>query len=145
MGGRNADEILNAIVEATRPVDGTQDTEAARAAIREALSDLLTRYPDADLLNLGADQRNFVIERYVALDVFQRFQLDVGSAIISNAPNATTALSRMKQVRDYIRETVAAAFRKLHGIGRRVSAGGVSQLVREALIETFQVFEEYVT
>lgn len=145
MTGRTADEVMNAIVEATRPVDGTQDAEAARVAIREALSNLLTRFPEADLLNLDTDQRNFVIERYVALDVFQRFQLDVGRTIIGNAPSATTALSRLKQVRDYIKETVAAAFRKLHETGRRITAGGMSQVVRDALAETFQVFEEYLT
>lgn len=144
LAGRSADEIMDAVVEAVRPVDGTQDAEASRAAIRDALSELLTRFPDADLLNLTPEQREFAIERFTAHDVFRRFDLDVGQTIREKAPSATTALSRLKQARDYVKETVAAAFRKLREAGRTLTVGQISQVVREALRETFEVFEGYV-
>jgi hypothetical protein len=134
---------MDAVVEAVRPIDGTQDAEAARAAIKDALSDLLTRFPEADLLNLDAEQRGFAIERYTALDVFRRFELDVGKTIIEKAPTAVTALSRLKQVRDYVKEAVAASFRRLREAGRAITAGRVSQVVQDALAETFHVFEGY--
>lgn len=143
LAGRSADAVMDAVVEAVRPVDGTQDAEAARAAIRDALSELLTRYPDADLLNLDPEQRDFAIERYTALDVFRRFDLDVGQTIRDKAPNASAGLARLKQARDYVKETVAAAFRQLRAAGRAMTAGRVSQIVRDALRETFQVFEGY--
>ena len=143
LAGRSADEIMDAVVEAVRPVDGTQDAEASRAAIRDALSELLTRFPDADLLNLGAEQREFTIERFTAHDVFRRFDLDVGQKIREKAPSATTALSRLKQARDYVKETVAASFRKLRDAGRTLTAGRISEVVRDALRETFEVFEGY--
>ena len=77
LAGRSVNEVMDAVVEAVRPVDGTQDAEAERAAIRDALSELLTRFPEADLLNLDPDQRGFAIERFTAIDVFRRFELDV--------------------------------------------------------------------
>jgi len=46
LAGRSVNEVMDAVVEAVRPVDGTQDAEAERAAIRDALSELLTRFPD---------------------------------------------------------------------------------------------------
>ena len=49
LAGRSVSEVMDAVVEAVRPVDGTQDAEAERAAIRDALSELLTRFPEADL------------------------------------------------------------------------------------------------
>lgn len=143
LAGRSADEIMDAVVEAVRPVDGTQDAEAARAAIRDALSELLTRFPDADLLNLTPEQREMAIERFTAHDVFRRFDLDVGQTIREKAPSATTGLSRLKQARDYVKETVAAAFRKLREAGRVLTAGRISEVVRAALRETFEVFEGY--
>jgi len=143
LAGRSADEIMDAVVEAVRPVDGTQDAEAARAAIRDALSELLTRFPDADLLNLTPEQRELAIERFTAHDVFRRFDLDVGQTIREKAPSATTALSRLKQARDYVKETVAAAFRRLREAGRTLTAGRISEVVRSALRETFEVFEGY--
>jgi hypothetical protein len=134
---------MDAVVEAVRPVDGTQDSEAQRAAIRDSLSELLTRFPDADLLNLDADQRDFAIERFTAFDVFRRFELDIGMTIVEKAPSAAAALSRLKEVRDYIKESVSAAFRKLRDAGKKFTADRVSGVVRDALQETFEVFEGY--
>ncbi|OJW21256.1 MAG: hypothetical protein BGO51_16860 [Rhodospirillales bacterium 69-11] len=143
LAGRSVNEVMDAVVEAVRPVDGTQDAEAERAAIRDALSELLTRFPEADLLNLDPDQRGFAIERFTAIDVFRRFELDVGKAIVEKAPSAAAALARLKQVRDYVKQTVAASFRKLREAGRMLTAGRIGQVVRDALKDTFDVFEGY--
>jgi hypothetical protein len=143
LAGRSAKELMDVIVEAVRPVDGTQDAEAARPAIRDALSELLTQFPEADLLKLNAKERDFAVERYTAIDVFRRFQLDVGKTIQESAPTATTALSRLKQIRNYIKETVAASFRKLRSAGNAVTTGRVGQVVRDALRDALKVFEDY--
>lgn len=144
LGGRTASEIMDAVVEAVRPIDGTQDAEASRQAIRDALSELLTRFPDADLLSLSEDQRVFAIERYVGLDVYNRFRLDVGQVVQDKAPTAASALARLKEVKDYIKETVSAAFRKVSAAGHALNARRITQMVVAALSETFRVFEDYV-
>jgi hypothetical protein len=144
MAGRSAREIIDAVVEAVRPADGTQDAETQRSAIQGALSELLTLFPDADLLNLSEQQREFAIERFVALDVFGRFRLDVGKALQDKAPNAKAAVARFKDVRDYIKETVAAAFRTLRNAGKRINTARVNDFIRSALVESFQVFEAYI-
>ncbi|MCX7318198.1 MAG: hypothetical protein NT113_01395 [Hyphomicrobiales bacterium] len=141
--GRSAQEVMDAVVEAVRPTDGTQDAEAARAAIRDALSELLTQYPEADLLNLDSDQRDLVIERYTAIDVFRRFELDVGVAINEKSPTATVALARLKDARDYVKEIVGAEFRKLRDAGKRSTVDRINHVVREAVKETCIVFEGY--
>lgn len=143
LAGRSAREVMDAVVEAVRPADGTQDAEASRTAIKDALSELLTMFPDADLLNLTEEQRETAVERFVAIDVYQRAMLDIGKAIQTKAPTATVGLARLKEVKEYIKQTVAAAFRKLRGNGQRVTTGRVNQVVRAALEETFRVFEEY--
>jgi hypothetical protein len=86
LASRNAQEMMDAVVEAVRPLDGTQDAEAERAAIRDALSELLTWFPDVDPLNLDAEQRAFVIERFTAIDVFRRFELDVARRSLRRHP-----------------------------------------------------------
>jgi hypothetical protein len=143
LAGRSAREVMDAIVEAVRPSDGTQDAEASRAAIKNALSELLTMFPDADLFNLTEDQRGTAIELFVALDVCQRAMLDIGKAIQGKALTALVGLSRLKEVKEYVKQTVAVAFRKLHSAGHRVTTGRVNEVVRAALEETFKVFEEY--
>ena len=141
--GESADDVMDAVVEAVRPVDGTQDAEVERCAIRDALADLLSDYPDAELAVLEADQRALVIERFTARCVFGRFDLDVGPTIQNRAPNATAALARLKEARDYVDQAVAASFRSLYSFGRSLDSGRVAQIVHDALQETFEVFEAY--
>jgi len=136
---------MDALVEAVRPIDGTQDTEASRYAINDALSDVLSRYPDADLLNLDEEQRLFAIERYISLDVFNRFALDVGKHLRENAPGVAAELARFREVKNYIRETVAAAFRKARGAAQALDARRIGGIVSASLQETFEVFEGYLS
>ena len=144
LAGRSADEVMDAVVEAVRPIDGTQDTEASRHAIRTALSELLNRFQGADLLNLSEDQRLFAIERYLALDVYNRLRLDVGKAVQDKVVSVAAALSRMRQIRDYVRESIAAHFRALRTAGETLNASRIAHMGAQALREAFEVFEEYV-
>ena len=141
LAGRTASEIMDAVVEAVGPADGTQDAEASRKSIRDCLSEILERYPDANLLELSEEQRVFAVEGYVALDVFQRYALDLGKTIQDKAASPSAALSRLKEVKEYIRETVSASFRKLKTAGQNLSAGRIAQIVQGALLDAFQVFE----
>lgn len=142
--GKSASEVMDALVEAVRPVDGTQDAEAERASIRGSLSDVLVRYPDADLLNLSVEQRTFAIERFTAMDVFHRFELDLGKTIQEKAKSASIAVRRLKEIKDYIKECVSASFRKIAASSARLTTGRISQMVTQALQDTFEVFEGYV-
>lgn len=139
--GRSAREVIDAVIDAVRPVDGTQDAEASREAINEALSDLLERFPDADLLALSEEQRALVIETYTAEDVFRRLQLDLAKHIHEKSPTVADALSRLAQIRDYVREVVSAAFKKLRESGVQLQNGHIASVVRSALAAALEVFE----
>lgn len=142
--GKSAEEIVDAVVEAARPQDGTLDAEASREAIRNALSDLLGQHSDVDLLNLTDSQREFVIERFASHDVYRRFVLDVGKHLIDKAPNATIGLARLKQARNYIRQTIAESFRLLREGGQSLTTANVRTTVANALANSLSVFEGYL-
>ncbi len=142
--GKSADDVIGAIIEATRPLDGTQDAESSRASINDALVDLLEKHPEVDLLNLDNDKKEFVIEKFVACDIFRRFILDVGGAISSKAANASVASQRLKEARDYIRETVAASFKQIRSSGKRIGQANINAIARDLLEDSFRVFEEYI-
>jgi hypothetical protein len=63
-------------------------------------------------------------------------------AIQRNAPSLSEALARLKEVKDYIKETVAAALKKV-GTPASLTARAVAKLADSALRETFTVFESY--
>ncbi len=144
LAGQTAKEIIYAIADRVRPVDGTLDAEAEKKSILDALSELLTRFPGADLLDLDAEQRDYVIKRFTSINVFQLFELDLGKTIQDKAPNASKALERLKEVKDYIRQSVDMSFHRLRATGGIVKSGRIVRLVRDVLKETFEVFESYV-
>lgn len=143
LAGKTAYEVMDAVVESIRPVDGTQDAEASRASIKDALSEVLTAYPDADLTLLNQEQKELAIESYVYGDVFRRIDLDLGAHIREKAPDTKSAMSRMKDIKDYVKETVAASFRKLKEAGNEFTGNQVTQIVQRAIQETCVIFEEY--
>jgi hypothetical protein len=142
--GRSAQEIIDAVIEAVGPVNGTLDGESSRESRKEAFSELLNRYQNANLFLLSDEERFCVIEQFIASDVFHRFDLDVGKAILNKAPNPIIGLSRRKQIRNYIKQEVARAFRQMHKDGLRPSAGRISGIVRNALERVFRIFEGFV-
>lgn len=143
LAGRTAREVMDRVVDAVCAINGTLDAEASRASVADALADLLDKFPETNLLEPTEEQRAFAIERYVAIDVFRRFVLDLGKAIQDAAPSATTAVARLKEVKDYIKETVAASFRKARQSGATLVAGQSGRVVSAALVEALQVFEHY--
>jgi hypothetical protein len=142
--GRSVDEIVSAVVEAVRPTDGTLDGDADRNAIKDALSQLLEQFPDADMLNLDNAQRELVVERFVAVDIFNRLCLDVWKAVQDKAPSPSAALSRLRTIKDYIRETVASTFRRIRAASETLTARRVSAIVRQTIQETYQIFEDFI-
>lgn len=144
LAGRSAKGIMDAIVDAVREVDGTQDAEANRASISDALTEVLARYPEADLINLDTEQRDFAIEQFVAIDVFRRIDLDVGHTVRDKASDMLTGLSRLKEIKNYVCETVFAAFRNLRIRGISFTSANIMDVTQRAIYDTFTVFEEYI-
>ena len=140
--GKTADEISDAIIEAVRPIDGNLDSEASRDSMKNAFSEILEKDENIDFLNLSSEQKNFIIERFVAGDVYKRFELDLGKDIIKNAPSPSVALSRLKEVKDYIRETVSSSFKKII-TNNTPSIRSIVSVVKVALEDALHVFESY--
>ena len=135
--------IVTALVEILRPIDGTQDAEAERKSLAEAFSEFLRQFPNADILNLTNAQRMDIVSRYVSLDVYRRFFLDVGKTIIDRAPTIATGVARVREAKEYIVETVKAAFGKLVTDAGTLTSQRVVSLVTTTLKDSIEVFQSY--
>lgn len=144
LSGLSAREVIDAIVEFVSPSDGSQDAESSQHAIAAALSDLLADQPDVDLGALTSEEIAWVVERHLVYEIHYRVQLDVGKSVIDNAPSPATAMRRLDEIRDYIQETVASAFRERRSNGSPLTNAEATKLANSVLEDTFAVFEEYV-
>lgn len=144
LAGRTVNEVMDVIMEAIRPIDGTQDSEANRQAIDYATADLLTQFPNVDMTTLTAVQIELLIERYVAYDLCLRVELDVGSKIEINAPDPSTAVTRLEDMKEFIVAEVHTTFQAQRGRGERLQRGRVGLFVTSTLKEILRIFEEYL-
>lgn len=144
LSSRTATALIAAIIDSVRSVDGTLDSESNRVAMADSLADLYAQSPEVDVTALPEADRLFLIERFLAYDVYYRLMLDIGMAIQQKAPSIAEEMTRKKEIRDYVRETISARFRDLRSSLSVLSEMSISRVASGAMRATFQVFEDYI-
>lgn len=140
LAGLSPAEFADALVDAIRPIDGTQDAEATRDSVARALSEMLDQ--NADITSLTPQQVDQVTASTLGYDVALRIELDVGKAIIAKAPTKGDGLERLQEMKDYVREVVAAEYAAERARVGAVGRAAIERISRNAIQNAFEVFEE---
>lgn len=133
-----ADEIINLIVS----TGGSPEEESCRDSMAQAISDLLIIVPDVDLLNLDSDSIWTVIENFMANETFNRLNMDVGQIFESDRYSPREAVSRMNDMRDYLKSVISAQIQELRTDTSNPTKAEINNLLQAAIKNTFEVFEE---
>lgn len=141
--GRSAQEITDTLAETISPSNGSQDAEANRESISQAFRELIQENSDIDLTALTEEQVISVIESYIVYDICKRIELDVGKAIFDKT-DPVTAINRLKEMQNYVKQCVASSFKKVWPGASRLSQREASRIARKVIQSTFDVFEEYI-
>lgn len=144
LSSKTSDEIVDAIIDAVAPVDGTQDAELERVCMAEAFAEVLEADENADAAALTPEQRSSVIRSTLSLCVSRRFMLDVGKHLREKAGSAKIGASRIQEVKSFIREEVASNFRSFAVGPLPTGVAAFQSIVTNVLRTTFDVFESYV-
>ena len=145
LAGHPAREIVDRIAEALSPSDGTLDSEASRNSISWALCEFMRREPEADLLALTLEQIGLTMELFIGADICSRVELDVGKTIFDRAPDPATAIDRLQEMKRYVRQVVAARFRRRSTNSGPLTQREAVQLANRVIQDTFEVFESYLS
>lgn len=140
LAGLPPDQAVDVLVNAIRPIDGTQDAEATRDSAARALSEVLAQNPN--LTSLTPEQIDQVTASLLGHEVAHRIELDVGKAIIDKAPTKGEGLERLQEMKDYVREVVAAEYAAERAKGGVVGRSTIESISNNALQQTFEVFED---
>jgi hypothetical protein len=144
LSGKSAREVGDKIVDAICPVDGSQDTEARRDSLSRAISELTEQYPNVDLTALTPEQIDRLLEVFISYDISHRIELDVGKAIFDKAANYATAVKRIEEMRQYVREKISATFREKIKNGEKLTRKSGASLMGSVIRDTMSVFEDYL-
>ena len=144
LAGKSQAEVADIIADALRPIDGTQDTDAARDSIARALSEVLQADPSVDLTNLDVPQIEQVVEAYLGHDLAHRIELDVGKAVLEKAASYSIGVERLEEMKAYVRQAVAQAIGARRDVGQTLNRANTASLASEVLRDTFEIFESYL-
>ncbi len=135
-------EVIDEIIDQVISTGGSLEEESCRDSMAQAMSDLLTISPDVDLFNMDNDSIWTVIELFMANEAFNRLSLDIGQLFESNKYSPREAVSRMNDMRDYLRSEISAQIQELRMGTSNPTKAEMNTLLQSAIKITFEVFEE---
>jgi hypothetical protein len=139
--GAAADDVVNAIVHELAPLGGSADEESLRDSMAVALSDLLAREPNLDLMSLSQNDIWTLMSLFLATEVANRVCFDMGQFFESSQIDPSTAVAREREMRDFIRSEVSVAVNALQAGTANPTRSQLNELMQRALKTTFEVFE----
>ena len=142
--GKNADEIINKIVETVSPSDGSLDSESMQNAIHKVSSELVDSNPDVDLANLDLESAISVVEKFIAEATFNRINLDIGQHVREKALSAKEGLSRLREMKEYVQASVKQALANGEAIAITKTLDEVDSILNQVIVDTFEIFQEYI-
>ena len=143
----DAHELLAAIAAAASPLNGTLDSETGQQSASEALQHVLERFPDADLFALDGNQREILLERFLAIDCFGLFYTETGEHIQGKS-DYSTAASRINEIKNYFCETFRQANERRRDAGSPslgdLTDRQIAAECRNVISEAYIIFEAYL-
>lgn len=140
----SAYEIADEIIDQAISTGGSLEEESCRDSMAQAMSDLLTINPDVDLLNMDNDSIWTVMELFMANEAFNRLNLDIGQLFESAKYSPREAVSRMNDMREYLKSEISAQIQELRTDTSNPTKAEMNNLLQTAIKITFEVFEEEV-
>lgn len=141
--GKSIREIGDLIIEAIRPNDGTQDSDANRESLNNALAETAEEFVEFDFVNVEPDQINFLVERYIVHDICQRIDLDVGQSVIQKAGHVE-GNQRLSEMLSFVQEVVRTEFESVVSGGLKLTGSSTQRIAQKVIEATFKTFEGYI-
>ncbi len=140
---RNAStqEIADEIVKHTMPRGGSQDEVASQQSMAQAMEDLLVNDPDVDLFNMDDDSIWALIESFLGYEAFYRLSLDIGQVFEDSALSPRDRVTRMKEIREYLKAEMSAQVSALRANRSEATSGQLQSILQHAIENTFAVYE----
>ena len=140
----SAYEIADRIIDQVISSGGSLDEESCKDSMAQAMSELLTINPEVDLMKMDNDSIWTVIELFMANEAFNRLDLDIGQLFESAKYSPYEAVSRMNDMREYLKSEIFAQIQALRASTPNPSKEEMNNLLQSALRLTFEIFEEEI-
>jgi hypothetical protein len=140
---RSTEDIKNAFIRHILPDGGSLDEESCRNSLYQAMSDLLKKEPDIDLVRLEDVDIWFLIEKFIVHEIVHRIAIDLGQITESKEYSPIVVVNRRKKMTKYVQAVMSVKFTKIKSDNHRsnITSAEMKKILNSVLKETFDVFE----
>jgi hypothetical protein len=146
LAGLSHEDVADRIIEAVCPDNVSLDDAAAREAVGNALGEILSENPDADVTQLP---EAIIVDCYLRTLAYTTAGIilaDVGASIQKGSGgNAVVANQRYAEVRQFVLERYREQRAALAAHGRQLDNRNSAAFARTITREVMSVFESYIT
>jgi len=140
----SAAEIINEIIDQVVSSGGSLEEESIRDSMAQAMAELIELNPEINLMNMDSESIWNIIELFMAKEVCNRLNLDIGQAFESTEYSLHDTVVRMNEMKEYLKSEVSAQIQELRSNTINPSKSEINDLLQSALKVTFEIFEEEI-
>ena len=137
----SAQELADEVIEQVLSTGGSLDEESCRDSMSQAMSDLLIHQQDVDLMKMSDDSIWTLMEFFIANEALNRICLDIGQAFESAKVSPQKAVSRMNEMKEYLKAEVSEQLQEVRKNTRVATTAEINNILQSALRITFEIFE----
>lgn len=137
----SAREIADGIVDLIGPKGGSLDEISAQNSLALAFEDLLTEYPEVNLLSLTESNIWALLGSYLGYELFNRIYLDIGQCFENSKLTPIGVESRKEEMRAYIISDVTASLNTIRKTDTNYSKQEINKVFSEVLTRTMNIYE----
>ena len=137
--GAGTEQIISLIAKYACPNGGSIDELSTANSAISALTELLGKYPDADIRNLSDDQIWELVSLYLGNEVFSRIQMDIGQMFEKSDVSLSDRILRMNEMREFIKVEISVKLNSIRSENK--SHVNIKKMLDDTIEELFYIYE----
>lgn len=137
----SAQDVINEVIQQVTTSGGSLDEESCKDSMAQAMAELMENQPNVDLLSMSDADIWSLVELFLAHEACSRLQLDIGQLFESSRLAPREVVTRMNDMRDYLKAEISAQMRAVRQANSNPSPRQLETTMQQALRNTFAVYE----
>lgn len=145
--GKSAQEILNEVINFIAPIPITKEDSVARKALIVTMEELYVLFDEEgkeilDLDKINKETLNVILLKYIESYIYERIISDLGSRIEKYSSSSADAISKEKDIKEYIDSKVETTLKKKDFSTLNFADQKIGQEIESVYVQCYKVMED---
>lgn len=149
LDGKSINEILAIIINYVNPAPVTKEEAVSRKALITTLEEFYNEIDgesgDFSLFDsLTKDSINLIIPKYIEAYIYELLISDLGSRVEVNSKSSSEAITKEKEIKDYINSKVETALKNEDFTKINLNSNNINMIILDLFQQCYKVMEDMI-